>query len=80
MKSITIEYPTEEKFISHTNRILAKIHNRAPAFVMVPVNQEYTIEVKVKTPTHMSLDEACMHLTGMTPAQYQTRFGVAWNE
>lgn len=80
MTSINIEYPTQEKFISHTNRILAKIHGKEPAFKMVPVNQEQVIEVKVKTPTEMTIDEACMQLTGMTPGQYQAHFGVAWNE
>lgn len=81
MTAINIEYPTEEKFTSHVNKILAIIHGKEPAFKMLPVNQEYKVEVKVITKSEeLSNEELCKKMTGMTPLQYQAQFGVAWNE
>lgn len=64
---ITVKVPTSEPYYDYGMRKVRSL------------NTAESVKVHVLTGLD-EVDSHCKRLTGLTPAQYQERNGVAWNE
>lgn len=78
---IKVEYPTQLRVVLNTEaEMRAKGYKKYKGDQTKSVNVNRTESIKVRTNKVVDLDALCFAQTGMTPADYQTKFGKAWNE
>lgn len=70
--NITVQYPT----IEITKSLAYKLYGIGKKEIVKLYNQEQTIEVKKVSKITVTSED----LTGLNAQEYQSKFGVAWNE
>lgn len=79
---IKVNYPTHERVVVKTEaemRALGYTNYKGDLTKSVYPNREHSIIVRTAKP-QFSPEELCLQLTGMRPSEYQSKYGVAWND
>lgn len=91
---IKVEYPTHERVVVKTEAEMRSLgyknykgdktksvfYNRLQSITVKQLSRRVQEEFMTDADYEAELEAMCVAQTGMTPADYQTRHGMAWNE